>query len=173
MPRWTPLERLKQAERIRALCPWKKSTGPRTEEGKARSSRNAWKGGVRAEAAVYARMLRGFAATTRYMTQTLFSSFRRKRTSPEVNRTRPEHTDKAQIAGVFSSFGRKNDSPVPESPADLLGLDLAWAGLEAKSETPSPAEPDLEDLPLEALLARAQRVLERSARLGIGGCELA
>lgn len=41
---WTPERRAKQAEAIRRWQPWKKSTGPRTKEGKARSSRNADKG---------------------------------------------------------------------------------------------------------------------------------
>lgn len=41
---WTPERRAKHAENIRRWKPWKKSTGPRTSEGKARSSRNADKG---------------------------------------------------------------------------------------------------------------------------------
>jgi len=32
---------------IRMWKPWQRSTGPRTDEGKARCSRNAWKGGKR------------------------------------------------------------------------------------------------------------------------------
>ncbi|MFC3673555.1 hypothetical protein [Novosphingobium pokkalii] len=43
---WTPERRAKQAEAIRRWQPWAQSTGPRTEEGKARSSRNANKGGA-------------------------------------------------------------------------------------------------------------------------------
>ena len=74
MPRWTSEARLKQAERIRALCPWTKSTGPRTEAGKARAARNAWKGGVRVIVAQYSQVLRGMEATTR----ALISSFCRK-----------------------------------------------------------------------------------------------
>ena len=77
MPRWTPEARQKQADRIRALCPWKQATGPRTEVGKARSARNAWKGGVRATLARFARLLRETAAITRKV----FSSFRQKRVS--------------------------------------------------------------------------------------------
>lgn len=41
---WTPERRAKQAEAIRRWQPWNRSTGPRTDEGKARSSRNADKG---------------------------------------------------------------------------------------------------------------------------------
>jgi hypothetical protein len=44
---WPQERREMAAELIRARQPWLKSTGPRTPEGKARSSRNAWKGGVR------------------------------------------------------------------------------------------------------------------------------
>jgi hypothetical protein len=50
---WTPERRAKQAEAIRQWQPWRKSSGPRTEEGKAKSSRNADKGA----AALDARML--------------------------------------------------------------------------------------------------------------------
>jgi hypothetical protein len=42
---WTPKRRARQAERIRQWRPWAKSTGPRTNEGKAKASRNAYKGG--------------------------------------------------------------------------------------------------------------------------------
>ena len=38
---WTPERRARQAEIIRKTKPWLKSTGPKTEEGKAISSRNA------------------------------------------------------------------------------------------------------------------------------------
>lgn len=41
---WTPERRAKQADAICRWKPWDKSTGPRTTEGKARSSRNADKG---------------------------------------------------------------------------------------------------------------------------------
>lgn len=52
---WTPERRAKQAENIHRWKPWKKSTGPRTPEGKARSSRNADRG----VAAMEARILEG------------------------------------------------------------------------------------------------------------------
>ena len=42
---WTPERRARQAELIRTWQPWAKSTGPRTAAGKAKASRNAWKGG--------------------------------------------------------------------------------------------------------------------------------
>lgn len=42
---WTPERRARQAALIRAWKPWERSTGPRTPEGKAKASRNAYKGG--------------------------------------------------------------------------------------------------------------------------------
>lgn len=42
---WTTERRARQALLIRTWRPWEKSTGPRTDEGKARASRNAFKGG--------------------------------------------------------------------------------------------------------------------------------
>jgi hypothetical protein len=42
---WTPEERDRQRELIAQQKPWLTTTGPRTPEGKARVSRNAFKGG--------------------------------------------------------------------------------------------------------------------------------
>lgn len=44
---WTDERRARQAEAIRRWKPWEKSTGPRTAEGKAKASRNAFKGAWR------------------------------------------------------------------------------------------------------------------------------
>ena len=43
----TPEHCRKRAELIRQWKPWEKSTGPKTDEGKATVANNAWKGGVR------------------------------------------------------------------------------------------------------------------------------
>jgi len=42
---WTPERRVRQAALIRTWKPWRQATGPRTSDGKAKASRNAWKGG--------------------------------------------------------------------------------------------------------------------------------
>ncbi len=55
---WTPERRARQAELIRSWRPWERSTGPRTAEGKARASRNRYRGGVRPELRRLARALR-------------------------------------------------------------------------------------------------------------------
>ena len=54
---WTPERRARQAALIRTWRPWEKSTGPRSDEGKARTSRNGFKGGHRATLRELARML--------------------------------------------------------------------------------------------------------------------
>ena len=43
---WTEERRQEQRERIQASKAWLKSTGPITANGKAKSSRNAFKGGI-------------------------------------------------------------------------------------------------------------------------------
>jgi hypothetical protein len=43
---------------IHLWAPWKKSTGPRTPEGKARASRNPYKGGKREELRDALRLMR-------------------------------------------------------------------------------------------------------------------
>src|SRR5437868_5684912 len=59
---WTPERRVRQSEAIRSWRPWLRSTGPQTPRGKARSSRNAFKGGkrakLRADLAYFRAMLR-------------------------------------------------------------------------------------------------------------------
>ena len=42
---WTLERRARQSELIRTWRPWEQSTGPRTDEGKARTARNGFKGG--------------------------------------------------------------------------------------------------------------------------------
>jgi len=44
---WTPERRKRQAELIRQWAPWAKSTGPKSQEGKAAVARNSWRGGHR------------------------------------------------------------------------------------------------------------------------------
>ena len=46
---WTPERRKRQSEAIRRWKPWQKSTGPKSTEGKAVVSGNAWTGGHRAQ----------------------------------------------------------------------------------------------------------------------------
>ena len=55
---WTPERRARQAELIRNWRPWEQARGPRTAEGKAASSRNAFKGGLREELRLLARALK-------------------------------------------------------------------------------------------------------------------
>src|SRR5262245_17748823 len=45
---WTAERRARQAQLIRSWRPWERSTGPRTAAGRARVSRNAYKGATRA-----------------------------------------------------------------------------------------------------------------------------
>ena len=44
---WTPQRKAQQAQAIQRWKPWRLSTGPQTASGKARVSRNAFKGGKR------------------------------------------------------------------------------------------------------------------------------
>lgn len=68
---WTPERRAKQAENIRRWKPWKKSTGPRTLEGKARSSRNADRGVAAMEARILEARLRVRSAYAAFIDEML------------------------------------------------------------------------------------------------------
>lgn len=65
MTAWTPERRAAQAQAIRRWKPWEQSTGPNTPDGKARSARRAWKGGVRGDLRMIARALREQAKALR------------------------------------------------------------------------------------------------------------
>ena len=99
MPRWTPEARLKQAASIRGWLPWTLSTGPQTAAGKARSSRNAWKGGFRARLGNWREVLRQIALGTErvWRNRRVISLFRRK---PRV-----EQMAGGVPAAALSSFG--------------------------------------------------------------------
>ena len=55
---WTPEQRQRQREAIQRWKPWEQSTGPRSDEGKVKVSRNGWKGGARQMLRELARALR-------------------------------------------------------------------------------------------------------------------
>ena len=44
---WTAEQRAKQSEAIQRWKPWTSSTGPRTDDGKAKVARNPYKGNIR------------------------------------------------------------------------------------------------------------------------------
>ena len=54
---WTPERRARQAALIGTWKPWTRAIGPRTPEGKAKASRNAWKGGHRQMLRALSRMV--------------------------------------------------------------------------------------------------------------------
>jgi len=50
--RWTEEARQRQSEAIKRWRPWESSTGPRSAEGKAVASQNAFKHGMRSKDAI-------------------------------------------------------------------------------------------------------------------------
>ena len=62
---WTLERRARQAELIKQWRPWGKSTGPKSDEGKERVARNAWRGGHREQLRELARMVNAKIRTAR------------------------------------------------------------------------------------------------------------
>lgn len=57
---WTSDRRARQSLLIQSWRPWEKSTGPRSEQGKIRSSRNADQGSLRQTLRELAKAIKGF-----------------------------------------------------------------------------------------------------------------
>lgn len=55
---WTPQRRAQQSAAIRKWKPWEQSTGPKSPEGKAKVSRNGYKGGWSEQLRELSRLLR-------------------------------------------------------------------------------------------------------------------
>jgi hypothetical protein len=71
---WTEERRRRHSAAIRRWKPWEHSTGPRTAEGKARSSRNAYKGSKRWALRELARLLAQLRDNERLAADTLFGA---------------------------------------------------------------------------------------------------
>lgn len=54
---WTVERRQRQAELIQQWAPWAKATGPKSQEGKAKVGRNAWRGGSRQQLRKLSKMM--------------------------------------------------------------------------------------------------------------------
>ena len=68
---WTSERRAQQAQAIRRWRPWEHATGPRTADGKARSARNADRGGQRRQWREMIKALNGGMRMQRQATKSL------------------------------------------------------------------------------------------------------
>lgn len=68
---WTLERRRKQAELIKRWAPWEQSSGPRSTEGKATVSRNAWRGGHRQQLRELSKLVKAEVRQARDMIATL------------------------------------------------------------------------------------------------------
>ncbi len=70
---WSEERRARQAARIREWQPWTKSTGPKSEAGKARTARNAVKHGKRSRILIAeSRYLQSLLRRTKLVNRDLF-----------------------------------------------------------------------------------------------------
>jgi len=132
---WTQERRAKQAIAIRRWTPWKRSTGPRGAEGKARVSRNAYRGARRAQ--------------WRQLSKELDVAFREQRWDvvlPALDR--------------LEQLMQQNDSPATAFAAVCLILDLNGMVPKHRRTRKSPVAV-LEDLPksIPDLVSELNRIL--------------
>ena len=108
--RWTAEQRKQQALRISSYKPWLTSTGPRTSEGKRKSSQNAYKHGLRGASikAVYR-----YLAASRLLINTLV----RKRKEREAAERAARRMAKQKVLHIVG------DAPLPSvcHPACIAG----------------------------------------------------
>ena len=115
MPRWTAAARQKQSEIQKTRQSWKHSTGPKTMVGKARSSRNAYKHGLKSRAAAEIReSLRNHSKFLTYINHCITAARRKKR-----------------LDAMLATFN--TTSPTPSSPTPTTSL----------SDPTTPSLPDL------------------------------
>lgn len=65
--KWTAEQRKEQSQKIRQWQPWTKSTGPKTQEGKRTSSRNAFKNAWRPRLRELSRMVKQEMKVSNYL----------------------------------------------------------------------------------------------------------
>ena len=110
MRNWTPEERAKQAALCRRHRPWTKSTGPRSETGKATASQNARKH------ALGRRELREFSAVLRLQRNFLRAFMETMPHPPPL--TTAERTDKTDPSTVIARS--VSDKAIQPSPAPKM-----------------------------------------------------
>ena len=113
---WTSERRARQAALIQRWKPWERSTGPKTPEGKARVSRNAFKDGWRAQLRELSRLLREHD-------QTLRGSLK---ATPSANRsliTLPTRVFQGYMVGLWTMVARYH------GPVSGLERSLLWPRL--------------------------------------------
>ena len=170
MRRWAEKACQPHAERIRAFCSWNKSTGPRTEEGKARPSRNAGKGGLRSTAAEYAVMFPDFGK----MTKVLVSSIGGKGTKTALAQSALiQPNSSSRLSTSFGPFqkrntenGKRNTPPVLSTSFGKKGGIPPWHPFVRRKPVELPADleplpdtPEFDTLSPEALIAMAEALL--------------
>ena len=111
---WTPERRAKQAENIRRWKPWASSTGPTTPEGKAITSRNAYKGAHREYVRSHQRVMRAKLELLELLVARTgvkpYSGSRQRRSDGRVRGGDPRYEEAlADVWGRVESLERARD----------------------------------------------------------------
>ena len=145
---WTPERRAKQRAAIRRWQPWAQSSGPKTAEGKAVSSRNADKGGHRVRHRAQMRHMREMGRATSEMILLMRAAFedgnlRGRCLDPAYDRSEAfrdalARRERASVAYWRVTLG--TDDPDFRLPIEELGYDLpalaalVVAGMDSEDE---------------------------------------
>src|SRR5262245_25528191 len=126
---------MRQGKQIHRWKPWERSTGPKTAAGKARVSRNAYKGGTRPLLRELARILREQQREVAQIEFTEWTTRRSRCSAPDGQRPTSRHTSSGPFSHSTSALEAINGRCL------ACGYRLAWVLVQGRKSALRVATP--------------------------------